>query len=124
MHVKNPAYYADGDRWSDDQIKAHKLMFKTQELAATAGLVSLIANTPGEVRSLQLVQLIRDRPVRSVGDQGQATQNVLDRDNIDDRLWLGLIEELVSGIGDLPPPIWFPPAGWYKSSSQIFYLSA
>jgi hypothetical protein len=124
VHVKNPAYYADGDRWSDDQIIAHELKFKTQELAATAGLVSLIANTPGEVRSLQLVQLIRDRPVRSVGDQGQATQNVLDMINIDDRIWSGLIEELGSGVGSLPPPIWLSPAGWYKSYSQYLHLGA
>jgi hypothetical protein len=95
-----------------------------KELAATARLVSLIADTSGEMRPLHLVPLIRDRPVPSVGDQGQATQNVLDRDKIDYRLWLGLIEELGSGVGDLPPPIWLPPAGWYKSNCQMMYLSA
>jgi hypothetical protein len=93
----------------------HSPRVDVNELAATAGRVSLIANTLGEVRSLQLVPLIRDLPVRSVGDQGQVTQNVLDKDNKDYRLWLWLKEELGSGVGDLLPPIWLPPAGWCKS---------
>ena len=62
------------------------------------------------MRSLQLVPLKRNSPVHSVRDKGQATQNVFDRDNIDDRLWLRLIEELSSGVRNLPPPIWVPPA--------------
>jgi hypothetical protein len=88
--------------------------------------VSLIADTLGlgEMRPLHLVPIIRDCPVLSVADQGQATQNIPDRDNKDDRLWPGLIEELGSGVGDQLPPIWLPPAGWYMSNSQMLYLRA
>ena len=83
-----------------------------EELASTARPVAVIANSPGIVRRLQLVPVIRDRPVRAVGDQGQSAQDVMDRDNVDDRFRLRLIEELGSSVGNLPPPVRLPPAGW------------
>ena len=82
-----------------------------EELASTARPVAVIANSPGIVRRLQLVPVIRDRPVRAVGDQGQSAQDVMDRDNVDDRFRLRLIEELGSSVGNLPPPVRQPPAG-------------
>ena len=83
-----------------------------EELAPTAWPVAVIAHSAGVMRRLQLVPIKRDHPVRTVWDQGQSAQNVIDRDNVDDRLWLRLIEELRSSVGHLPPPVGLPPAGW------------
>ena len=82
-----------------------------EELAPTARPVGVIAHPPGIMRMLQLVPGMRDRPVRAVGDQGQSAQNVMGRDNVDNRVWLRLIEELGSRVGNLPPPVRQPPAG-------------
>ena len=72
----------------------------------------MIAHSAGIMRRLQLVPVIRDRPVRTVGDQDQSAQNVIDGHNVYDRFWLRLIEELGTGVGHLPPPVGLPPAGW------------
>ena len=80
-----------------------------EELAPTALPVWVIAHPPGIMRRLQLVPVMRDRPVHAVGDLGQSAQNVMDRDNVDNRIWLQLIEELGSRVGNLPPPVQQPP---------------
>jgi hypothetical protein len=54
-----------------------------EELVPSARPVAVIAHSPGIVRRLLLVPVIRDRPVRAVGDQGQSAQDVMDRDNVD-----------------------------------------
>ena len=93
-----------------------------EELAPTAWPVAVIAHSAGVMRRLQLVPVKRDRPVRTVWDQGQSAQNVVDRDNVDDRLWLLLIEELGSSVGHLPPPDLLPPAGWGENLFRLCYL--
>ena len=77
------------------------------------------------MRRLQLVPVMRDRPVRAVGDQGQSAQNVMDRDNVDNWIWLRLIEELGSRVGNLQPPVRQPP-GTEKCTLVhiLLYISA
>ena len=90
-----------------------------EELAPTARPVGVITHPPGIMRRLQLVPVMRDRPVRAVGDQGQSAQNVMDRDNVDNRVWLRLIQELGSRVGNLPPPVRQPPAGWSEACRKV-----
>ena len=82
----------------------------------------MIAHSAGIMRMLQLVPVIRDRPVRTVRDQGQSAQNVIDGYNVYDRFWLRLIEKLGSGVGHLPPPVRLPPAGWGENLFRLCYL--
>ena len=74
------------------------------------------------MRKLQLMPVIRDSPMHTIGDQCQSTKNVMDRDNVDDWLWLWLIEELCSWVGHLPPPIRLSPAGWSEISFRMCTL--
>ena len=79
----------------------------------------MITHSAGIMRNLQLVPVIPDRPMCTVGDKGQSAQNVIDRDDVDDRLWLRLIEELGSRVGHLPPPVRLPPSGWSETSFSM-----
>ena len=75
--------------------------------------------------------VIRDDPVLAVGRHRLSAQNVLDRYNVDDWLWLLLLKELGARVGDLPPPFRQRPAGWIEiwhsgahAALSILYLYA
>ncbi len=76
----------------------HAPRIDVEELAPTSRRALAITHPSGIMRALQLVPVLWNRPVHAVGDQGQSTQNVSDRDNVDDsdRQALWLIEELGS----------------------------
>ena len=100
----------------------HGPRIDVEELAPTSRRALAIAHPSGIMRALQLVPVIWNRPVHAVGDQGQSTQNISDRDDVDDRPGLWLIEELGSRVCDLPPPVRLPPAARYKTSSEHKHL--
>ena len=93
-----------------------------EEFAPTPWPVSVITHSAALMRKLQLVPVIRDSPMHTIGDQCQSTKNVMDRDNVDDWLWLWLIEEFCSCVGHLPPPIRLSPAGWREISFRMCTL--
>ena len=80
----------------------HGPRIDVEELAPTSRRALAIAHPSGIMRALQLVPVTWKRPVHAIGDQGQSAQNISDRDDVDDRPGLWLIEELGSRVCDLP----------------------